>query len=153
MHYRYFLLYGYRCHRIQAFRQRQFRIGAKIKKIISCTQCCGSGSGIRCFFTLWIRDAFFPDPGSRIPPLFWWNFLTISSEYMLCYFYNTGLLLKLTHKTINSMKKLYLLLLPLYLHRTRIRDPRWTNTRIRIRDKTSRIRNTACTKQSTGKIV
>jgi hypothetical protein len=73
-----------------------------------------------------------PDPGwifsgsgSRIRPLFWWNFLTISSESMLCYLYNTGLLLKLTHKTINSMKKLCLLLLPLFLHRTRIRDPRF----------------------------
>jgi hypothetical protein len=31
------------------------------------TQC--SGSGIRCFFTPWIRDEFFPDPGSPIPGL------------------------------------------------------------------------------------
>jgi hypothetical protein len=32
-------------------------------------QCCGSGSGIRCFFDPWIRDPEydFPDPGSRIP--------------------------------------------------------------------------------------
>jgi hypothetical protein len=29
---------------------------------VLCTQCCGSG--IRCFSTLWIRDEFFPDPGS-----------------------------------------------------------------------------------------
>jgi hypothetical protein len=33
---------------------------------------------------------------------------------MLCYLYNTGLLFKLTHKTINSMKKLCLLLLPFF---------------------------------------
>jgi predicted outer membrane repeat protein len=32
---------------------------------ITDNQCCGSGSGIRCIFTLWIRDEFFPDPGSR----------------------------------------------------------------------------------------
>ncbi len=42
-------------------------------------QCCGSGSGIRCLFDPWIRDRFFPDPGSRIPnPYFWelsYNFL------------------------------------------------------------------------------
>jgi hypothetical protein len=25
------------------------------------------GSGIRCLFDPWIRDRFFPDPGSRIP--------------------------------------------------------------------------------------
>jgi hypothetical protein len=28
-------------------------------------QCCGSGSGIRCLFDPWIRDRFFPDPGSQ----------------------------------------------------------------------------------------
>jgi hypothetical protein len=76
----------------------------------------GSGSGMN-FFRI-------PDLGSRLRPLFWWHFLTISSESMLCYLYNTGLLQKLTHKTINSMKKLCFLLLPLFLHRTRIRDPR-----------------------------
>jgi hypothetical protein len=43
-----------------------------------------------------------PDLGSRIRPLFWWNFLTISSESMLCYLYNTGLLLTLTHKTLTA---------------------------------------------------
>jgi hypothetical protein len=46
---------------------------------------------------------------------------------MLCYLYNTGLLLKLTHKTINSMKKLCLLLLPLFFYiglGSGIRDPR-----------------------------
>jgi hypothetical protein len=34
-------------------------------KILVCstsTQCCGSGSGIRCFLTPRIRDAFIPDP-------------------------------------------------------------------------------------------
>jgi hypothetical protein len=81
---------------------------------------------------------------------------------MLCYLYNTGLLLKLTHKTINSMKKLpvCLLLLPHFFYiglgsgirdpRSGIRDP---GSEIRdeqilgsgsgIRDNTSRIRNTA----------
>jgi hypothetical protein len=34
--------------------------------IIGKTQCCGSGSGIRCIFSPRIRDDFFPDPGSRI---------------------------------------------------------------------------------------
>ncbi len=29
-------------------------------------QCCGSGSGIRCFFDLWIRDGKNPEPGSGI---------------------------------------------------------------------------------------
>jgi hypothetical protein len=43
-----------------------------------------------------------PDPGSG--PFFDEIFLQ----------YNTGLLLKLTHKTINSMKKLCLLLLPFF---------------------------------------
>jgi hypothetical protein len=91
-------------------------------------QCCGSGSEIRdpVLFTsgILIRNEFFPDLGSRIRPLFWWNFLILSTESMLCYLYNTSLLLKLsgTHKTISSMKKLCLLLLPLFLHRTRIRD-------------------------------
>jgi hypothetical protein len=34
------------------------------QKIWLCVvQCCGSG--IRCFFTPWIRDEFFPDPGSK----------------------------------------------------------------------------------------
>ncbi len=32
-----------------------------------CTQCWGSGSGIRCLFDPWIRNGFFPDPRSRIP--------------------------------------------------------------------------------------
>jgi hypothetical protein len=62
------------------------------------------GSGIR------IRDEFFPDIGSRIRPLIWWHFLTLSSESMLFYLYNTGLLLKLTHKTVNTMNKLCLIL-------------------------------------------
>jgi hypothetical protein len=31
------------------------------------SQCSGSGSGIRCLFDPWIRNRFFPDPGSRIP--------------------------------------------------------------------------------------
>ncbi len=40
-------------------------------------QCCGSRSGIRCLFDPWIRNRFFPDPGSWIPdpvsqtPCFW----------------------------------------------------------------------------------
>jgi hypothetical protein len=55
-------------------------------------------SGIRCFFTPWIRDEFFLDPG-------WVIFLTLKTS-------------------------------------SRIQDPEWKNVRIRIRDKTSRIRNT-----------
>jgi hypothetical protein len=95
----------------------------------------GSGSGMN-FFRI-------PDLGSRIRPLFRWNFLTISSESILCYLYNTGLLLKLTHKTINSIKKLCLLLLPLFYIGlgSEIRDPGWTNTRIRIRDLGSGIKH------------
>ncbi len=49
------------------------------------SQCCGSGSGIRCLFGPWIRDpgsgiGFFriPELGSRIPrPYFFKSFLTI----------------------------------------------------------------------------
>jgi hypothetical protein len=64
---------------------------------------------------------FYPlDPGwifFRIPDLGsgpFFDEIFLSSESMLCYLYNTGLLLKLAHKTINSMKKLCLLLLPLF---------------------------------------
>ncbi len=34
-------------------------------------QCCGSGSGIRCFFDPW-TGGFFTDPGTRIPELGSW---------------------------------------------------------------------------------
>jgi hypothetical protein len=66
------------------------------------------------FFTPWIRDEFCPYLGSRIWPLFWWNFLTLSSESLLCYLYETGQLLKLTPETICSKKKVCLVLLPLF---------------------------------------
>jgi hypothetical protein len=49
-------------------------------------QCCGSGSGIRRFFTPWIRirDEFFPDPGSRIQGVcFWWDFLKNSCSLII----------------------------------------------------------------------
>jgi hypothetical protein len=108
---------------------------------------------IRCFFIPWIRDEFFPDPGSRIQLLFvmkFSNFLTLFSESLLCYLFLTGLLLKLTPETVSSKKKVYLLLPPpFYIGRriqdvgSEIRDRGWKNYRIRIRDKTSRIRNTA----------
>ncbi len=32
---------------------------------VNLPQCCGSGYGIRCFFDPWIRNRFFPDPGSQ----------------------------------------------------------------------------------------
>jgi hypothetical protein len=87
---------------------------------------------IRCFFYPWIQDDFLSDPGSV--PLFWWNFLTLSSESLLCDLYETGLLLKLTPETISSKKKLRLLLPPPFYIGRRIRDPGWQNSR--IRDKT-----------------
>jgi hypothetical protein len=68
--------------------------------------------------------------GSRIKPLFWWNFLKFSSESLICYLYETGLLLKLTPETISSKKKVCLVLLPRFY------------MGLRIQDKTSRIRNT-----------
>jgi hypothetical protein len=44
------------------------RSSAALKsKIKIVKQCCRSGSGIRCLFDPWIRNRFFPDPGSRIP--------------------------------------------------------------------------------------
>jgi hypothetical protein len=56
--------------------------------------------GIRCFFTsgIRLRDEFFPDLGSRIRPLVLvkFSYITVSSESLLCYLYETGLLLKLT---------------------------------------------------------
>jgi hypothetical protein len=50
-------------------------------------QCCGSGFGIRCFFSPWIRD---PDPGwifseSRIQGVcFWWDFLKNPCTLIFC---------------------------------------------------------------------
>jgi hypothetical protein len=111
-------------------------------------QCCGSGSRIW-FFTPWI---WYLDPGwiffgSRIPapdPFFGWNFLTLSSESLLCYHYETELLLNLSPKTVSSKKKVIFPSLPPFLFRKycRIRDPGWENSQIQIRDQTSRIRNT-----------
>ncbi len=56
-----------------------FYTGYRTKKLsprYSRTQCCGSGSGIRCLFNPWIRDpesvfsgSRISDPGSRIPDL------------------------------------------------------------------------------------
>ncbi len=49
-------------------------------------QCCGSGSGIRCLFDPWIRDRFFPDPGSRIPNPYFWE---LSDNFLGKKFYNS----------------------------------------------------------------
>jgi hypothetical protein len=76
------------------------------------------------------------------PAFFGWNFLTgtLSSESLLCYLYETGLLLKLNPETVSSKKKVCLLLLTPFFTGHKIRDTEWKNSR--IRDKTSRIRNT-----------
>jgi hypothetical protein len=48
---------------------------------------------------------------------------------MLCYLYETGLLLKLTSETIDSKKKVWLSFATPFIHRTS--DPGWKNSRIR----------------------
>jgi hypothetical protein len=50
------------------------------------SQCCGSGSGIRCLFDPWtrIRDRFFS--GSRIPTPY---FLELSDKFLGKKFYNS----------------------------------------------------------------
>jgi hypothetical protein len=88
------------------------------------------GYRIRCFLPLRsgirIRDEFFS--GYRIRPLFWWNFLTLSTESLPCYLYKTGVLLKLTPETISSMKNYVWFCYP-FLNRTS--DP---GSEIPIRD-------------------
>jgi hypothetical protein len=54
--------------------------------------------------------------GSWIRLIFWWNFLTLTSASLLCYLYETGILLKLTTETISNKKNL--VLLPPFLHMT-----------------------------------
>jgi hypothetical protein len=91
----------------------------KTSTIFTCTLFCKSGSGIRYFLHPGSGMNF---SGSRIRSIFWWNFLTFSSESLLCYPYETGLLLKLGPETVSSNKKvIFLLLLRFYLVR-RIRD-------------------------------
>jgi hypothetical protein len=113
----------------------QLVTGKSITLLKRSAQCCGSGSGV---FLSTGSGIFFPDLGSG--PFFWWHFLTLSSESLLWYLFWTELLLKLTHETISSKKKVCLVLLPPFYIGSRIRDPGWKNSR--IRDKISRIRNT-----------
>jgi hypothetical protein len=82
------------------------------------------GSGIRCFFTPWIRDKFFPNPRSRIPYLFDYDLdpesIRSKKEVSLHSTFHLG----------SGMKKGWL----------RIRDEKMVG--YGIWDKTSRIRST-----------
>jgi hypothetical protein len=95
-----------------------YRIVLTLEKIVSLGQCCGSGSGIRCFFTPRIRN---PDPGSGREQ---WSDPDPGSG-------------------ISKQNLLRGRIQDPVLFYPPDPDPGWSNGRIRIRDKTSRIRNTA----------
>jgi hypothetical protein len=88
---------------------RMARTVLRIRDLVLCYSLdTGSGSRMNFFWT--------SELGSG--PCFLWNFLTLYSESLLCYLYETGLLLKLSPETVCSKKKLIFLLLPTFLLRT-----------------------------------
>ncbi len=125
--------------------------------LVNCDpQCCGSGSGIRCLFDPWIRDAgseigFFriPDLGSRIPnPYFseisdkflrkkFYNSLKIGSNFILQHFKNKIVKFCEIYDSKNKVWQQFFFT-PVF-HccfwirdpGSEIRDPRWVKIRIR----------------------
>jgi hypothetical protein len=85
----------------------------------------GSGAFLPPGSRIQILDEFFPDPRSRIsdPAPFWGNFLTFSSESLLCYLSETGLLIKLTPETMSNKETVCFVLLPPFYIGLRHRDP------------------------------
>jgi hypothetical protein len=103
------------------------------------------GSGFR------IRDEFFPDLGSRIQVVcFWWDFLKNPCSLIIFFSNKTcswNYRYKKQEKSWFYFSSLFLCTVGsgircFYTPRIRDPDPGWSNGRIRIRDKPSRIRNT-----------
>jgi hypothetical protein len=102
-----------------------YQMSSNAIKILSIWQCCGSGSGIRCFFTPWMRDEFCPDPG-------WVIFLTLKTSS-----WNHK-----KHEKGTGTGSLYLSSLFYVRSGKKMFGSGMKKVIMRIRNKTSRIRNT-----------